>query len=66
MLEEIVKECHLTMQEVVKLFSNGFRFNFQNSEKTRVLQETYWNETKEFLAKNGIEDIFDVPFFPEK
>jgi len=54
------------MQEVVKLFSNGFRFNFQNSEKTRVLQETYWNETKEFLAKNGIEDIFDVPFFPEK
>jgi len=66
MLEEIVKECHLTMQEVVKLFSNGFRFNFQNSTNTRLLQEQYWKETKEFLAKNGIEDLFDVPFFPEK
>jgi len=64
MLEEIVKECHLTMQEVVKLLGNGFRFNFQNSVNTRLLQEQYWNETKKFLSENGIEDIFDVPFFP--
>jgi len=66
MLEEIVKECHLTIQEVVKLLSNGFRFNFQNSANSRELQEKYWKETKEVLRKNGIEDLFDVPFFPEK
>jgi len=66
MLEEIVKECHLTIQEVFKLLSNGFRFNFQNSSNSRELQETFWKETKKVLAENGIEDLFDVPFFPEK
>ena len=65
MLEAIVKECHLTIQEVVKLLGNGFRFNFQNSTETRKLQDQYWQETKDFLAKNGIEEIFDVPFFPD-
>ena len=65
MLESIVKECHLSIQEVVKLLSNGFRYNFQNSIVTRQLQDQFWKETKEFLAKNGIEEIFDVPYFPE-
>jgi len=64
MLQYIIKECELNVEETVKLISNGFRFNFQNSTVGKQLLTEFWAETKETLAKNGFEDMFDVPYFP--
>ena len=39
----------------------------RDKEITRVIfRKKYWKDTKEFLTKHGIEDLFDVPFFPDK
>jgi len=64
MLQYIMEECQLTIEEIVKLFSNGFLYNFQNSTITKQLLNEFWDETKSYLSKQGFEDIFDVPYFP--
>ena len=64
MLEHIVKECNLNIEDVVKLLSNGFRYNFQNSVNNKRILAEFWEQTKSFLSQKGFNDIFDVPYFP--
>jgi adenosine deaminase len=64
MLEEIIKECHLSIPDTVKLLSTGFNFNFQNSIRQRKILGEFWAETQKVLHDYGVEEMFDVPFFP--
>jgi len=64
MLEEIIKECHLSIPDTVKLLSTGFNFNFQNSIRQRKILNEFWAETQKVLLEHGVQDMFDVPFFP--
>jgi len=64
MLEEIIKECHLSIPDTVKLLSTGFNFNFQNSVRQRKILNEFWTETQKILLEHGVQEMFDVPFFP--
>ena len=63
-LEAAIEDCKLTVPETLKLLSNGFMYNFQNSVTNKQLVKEFWEESKKILTENKITNIFDIAFFP--
>eukprot|EP01105_Mastigella_eilhardi_P005487 TRINITY_DN17187_c0_g1_i1.p1 TRINITY_DN17187_c0_g1~~TRINITY_DN17187_c0_g1_i1.p1 ORF type:complete len:761 (-),score=213.98 TRINITY_DN17187_c0_g1_i1:118-2400(-) len=62
MLENIVQDCKLSLDELLKLLCNGFQHNFSHSSESRKMQEEFWRTAKQVLSDNGCDNLFSINF----
>ena len=60
----IAQECKMKMADLLKLISNGFRFNFQSHTVLNPLLLQFWQKSKVICEKNGFENMIDAFPFP--
>jgi len=63
-LENIVQDCKLTMEDILKLLSNGFQYNFGGYSQSQRLLDLFWRNSKKLLDPAGFH-MFNVSPFPK-
>lgn len=62
-LENIIEDCKLTLEELLKLFSNGFLYNFGGHVLGQQLLDKFWVSCKKLTDSAGYH-MFPVNPFP--
>eukprot|EP00727_Mastigamoeba_balamuthi_P007360 m51a1_g3244 adenosine deaminase, putative (129) ;mRNA; f:137137-137523 len=63
-IQGIVRDCGLSVADLLRLLANGFRYNFQGHAAQQRLLASFWERSKKYLNDNGVHDLFDVGFHP--
>jgi len=54
-LHAIVKDCNLSISEIVRLLHNGFSHNFQSYHTRQDLSRRNWTQAVDFLSSQGFK-----------
>eukprot|EP01116_Phalansterium_solitarium_P019228 TRINITY_DN5309_c0_g1_i1.p1 TRINITY_DN5309_c0_g1~~TRINITY_DN5309_c0_g1_i1.p1 ORF type:complete len:847 (-),score=257.76 TRINITY_DN5309_c0_g1_i1:93-2633(-) len=60
----MVRECNLSISEVLQVLNNGFVFNFQSYQARKELSEAAWTKSVQLLSSQGFQYLHPKSFFP--